>query len=222
MPRGRASRGDPVITLHGYWRSTASYRVRIALGLKGLEYAQETHDLRTGAQQHADFVALSLQGLVPALETDGTVLTQSLAIIEWLDEQWPDPPLLPGDAAGRATVRAIAQIVACDIHPLNNLRVLTMLRQELNADEVQVGRWIARWIQDGFAALETLVSRHGGRFAYGDTPSLADCCLVPQLFAAERFKIDVSKFPRLMAAAEAAWQLDAIRLAAPALQPDAD
>ena len=210
-----------MITLHGYWRSTASYRVRIALGLKGLDYAQANHDLRRGAQHAADFAALSPQGLVPALDTDGTVLTQSLAIIEWLDEQWPTPPLLPGDPIGRAIVRAMAQIVACDIHPLNNLRVLTTLRQEMDADEAQIARWIARWIQDGFAALEILVARHSGRFAYGDTPSLAECCLVPQVFAAERFKVDVSKFPRLLAVAERAWELDAVRQAAPDLQPDA-
>jgi maleylpyruvate isomerase len=211
-----------MITLHGYWRSTASYRVRIALGLKGLEYRQVAHDLRVGAQRHADFVALSPQGLVPALEANGTVLTQSLAIIEWLDEKWPAPALLPDDADGRATVRAIAQIVACDIHPLNNLRVLTALREELGADEAGVSRWIARWMQEGFAALETLVARHGGRFAYGDTPSLADCCLVPQLFAAERFEVDVTPFPRLVAAAGHARELDAFKQADPALQPDAD
>ena len=211
-----------MIRLHGYWRSTASYRVRIALALKGLDYAQSPHDLRTGAQREADFLALSPQGLVPALESDGTVLTQSLAIIEWLDETFPAPPLLPPDSAGRATVRAMAQIVACDIHPLNNLRVLTALREDLGADEAAVSRWIARWITEGFAALETLVARHAGLFAYGDTPSLADCCLVPQLFAAERFDVDVTPFPRLVAAAEHARELDAFKQAAPALQPDAD
>jgi maleylpyruvate isomerase len=211
-----------MITLHGYWRSTASYRVRIALGLKGLDYTQVSHDLRTGAQLEPDFLALSAQGLVPALETGGTVLTQSLAIIEWLDEQWPAPPLLPADPTGRATVRAMAQVVACDIHPLNNLRVLTALRQELGADEAAVSRWIARWMQDGFAALETLVARHGGRFAYGDAPGLADCCLVPQLYAAERFEVDTSDFPRLLAAGERARQLDAFGRAAPSVQPDAD
>jgi maleylpyruvate isomerase len=211
-----------MITLHGYWRSTASYRVRIGLGLKGLDYRQVTHDLRAGAQRKPEFVALSPQGLVPALEADGSVITQSLAIIEWLDERFPEPALLPEDATGRATVRAMAQIIACDIHPLNNLRVLTALREELGADEAAVSRWIARWMQEGFAALETLVARHGGRFAYGDTPGLADCCLVPQLFAAERFEVDVAAFPRLLAAAENARELDAVRQAAPALQPDAD
>lgn len=211
-----------MITLHGYWRSTASHRVRIALGLKGLEYRQVTHDLRAGEQREPEFVALSPQGLVPALEVNETVVTQSLAIIEWLDEQWPAPALLPGDTDGRATVRSMAQIVACDIHPLNNLRVLTALREDLGADEAAVSRWIGRWITEGFAALETLVARHAGLFAYGDTPSLADCCLVPQLFAAERFDVDVTPFPRLVAAAEHARELDAFKQAAPALQPDAD
>jgi maleylpyruvate isomerase len=211
-----------MITLHGYWRSSASYRVRIALGLKGLTYAQLMHDLRTGAQREADFLALAPQGLVPAIEVDGTVLTQSLAIIEWLDEQWPAHPLLPDDPIDRAAVRAMAQIVACDIHPLNNLRVVTALREELGADDAAVSRWIARWIAEGFDALETLVVRHGGQFAYGDTPSLADCCLVPQLYAAERFDVDVTRFPRLLAAAKHARELNAFKQADPALQPDAD
>ena len=222
MPRSGIAGARAVITLHGYWRSTASYRVRIALGMKGLDYRQATHDLRTGAQREADFVALSPQGLVPALESDGAVLTQSLAIIEWLDERWPTPPLLPDDPDERAVVRAMAQIVACDIHPLNNLRVLTALRQDLGADEAAVSRWIARWITEGFAALETLVARHGGRFAYGDAPGLADCCLVPQLYAAERFGVDVTGFPRLIGAAANARELTGFRQAAPALQPDAD
>jgi maleylpyruvate isomerase len=211
-----------MITFHSYWRSTASYRVRIALGLKGLDYTQVTHDLRAGEQRTEGFLGLAPQGLVPAVETNGAVLTQSLAIIEWLDEQWPAPPLLPEDSTGRATVRAMAQVVACDIHPLNNLRVLTALRQEFGADEAAVSRWIARWITEGFGALETLVTRHGGRFAYGDTPGLADCCLVPQLFAAERFEVDVSDFPHLLAVGERARQLDAFGRAAPSVQPDAD
>lgn len=211
-----------MITLHGYWRSTASYRVRIALGLKGLNYRQVAHDLRLGAQREEGFVALSPQGFVPAIEADGAVLTQSLAIIEWLDERWPEWPLLPSDPLGRAIVRSMAQIVACDIHPLNNLRVVTALREELGADEAQVAQWIARWIREGFTALETLIGQHGGRFAYGDEPSLADCCLVPQLFAAERFEVDVADFPRLLAVAGHARQLDAFAKAAPAAQPDAD
>ena len=211
-----------MITLHSYWRSTASYRVRIALGLKGLDYAQVTHDLRAGEQRAAGFMALAPQGLVPALETDGAVLTQSLAIIEWLDETFPAPALLPADREGRAVVRAMAQVVACDIHPLNNLRVLTALREDFGAHEAAVSRWIGHWIAEGFAALETLVARHGGRFAYGDMPGLADCCLVPQMFAAERFEVDVAAFPRLRAAVANAREFEAVRQAAPAAQPDAD
>jgi maleylpyruvate isomerase len=222
MPGGRASGGGAMITLHGYWRSTASYRVRIALGLKGRDYEQATHDLRTGAQHAADFLALSPQGLVPALDADGTVLTQSLAIVEWLDELWPTPPLLPADPLGRAIVRSMSQIVACDIHPLNNLRVVTTLREQMNSDDTQVARWMARWILDGFAALETLVARHGGRFAFGNGPGLADCCLVPQIYAAERFGVDVSGFPRLLDVAERARELDAFRQAEPSAQPHAD
>ena len=210
------------LTLHGYWRSTASYRVRIALGLKGLDYGQVTHDLRSGAHHEDRFVARSPQGLVPAIESNGMVLTQSLAIIEWLDERWPEPRLLPEDPLGRAIVRSMALTIACDIQPLNNLRVLTTLREQMGADEDRVGQWIARWVRDGFAALETLVARHGGRFAFGDEPGLADCCLVPQLFAAERFQVDISDFPHLLAVARRARQLDAFRHAAPELQPDAD
>lgn len=223
MPRYHCSgRGPEVITLHGYWRSTASYRVRIALELKGLRYYQVTHDLRTGAQRAKEFTALSPQGLVPALDIDGEILSQSLAIIEWLDERWSDPPLLPPDALGRARVRAMAQLVACDIHPLNNLRVLTQLRQQSDSDEALVARWIARWIKDGFAALEISIARHGGQFAYGDLPSMADCCLVPQLYSAERFGVDVSNYPHVRAVADRARALESFRSAEPAAQPDAD
>ncbi|KRA84706.1 maleylacetoacetate isomerase [Altererythrobacter sp. Root672] len=211
-----------MITLHGYWRSTASWRVRIALGLKDLPYRQVTHDLRTGEQRLGAFADLSPQGLVPAIEANGTILTQSLAIIEWLEEQWPEPRLLPNDPAGRAIVRAMSQIIACDIHPLNNLRVLTELRAQLGFDEAKVKDWIARWTRAGLAALEVLVARHGGLFAYGEAPGMADCCLVPQLFAAERFEVDVSDFPHLLAVADRARQLDAFSRAIPAVQPDAD
>lgn len=211
-----------MIALHGYWRSTASYRVRIALGLKGLDYRQVTHDLRTGTHRRKSFAALSPQGLVPAVEADGSTLTQSLAIIEWLDEQWPEPPLLPDDPIGRATARAMAQLITCDIHPLNNLRVLTKLREQFRADEAQIAQWIAGWIDEGFTALETLVARYGGQFAYGEQPGIADCCLVPQLFSAERFNVDVTRFPHLLAVAERAGQLEPFRRAAPAAQPDAD
>jgi len=207
--------------LHGYWRSTASYRVRIALGLKGLAYHQQAHDLRQGAQRSDAYRALNAQGLVPALEIDGAVLTQSLAILEWLDEVHPAPPLLPATPGERATVRAMADLIACDIHPLNNLRVLNALRGDLAASDAQVQAWVARWIGEGFGALEALVERHGGAFAFGDAPSLADCCLVPQIYSAERFAVDLTPFPRLIAASERARALPAFAAAHPALQPDA-
>ena len=207
--------------LHGYWRSTASYRVRIALGLKGLAYHQQAHDLRQGAQRSDAYRALNAQGLVPALEIDGAVLTQSLAILEWLDEVHPAPPLLPATPGERATVRAMADLIACDIHPLNNLRVLNALRGDLAASDAQVQAWVARWIGEGFGALEALVERHGGAFAFGDAPSLADCCLVPQIYSAERFAVDLTPFPRLIAASERARALPSFAAAHPALQPDA-
>ena len=207
--------------LHDYWRSTASYRVRIALNLKGLAYDRAPHDLRRAEQRGEAYLALNPQGLVPALETGSWVLPQSLAILEWLEETYPEPPLLPPDPDDRAIVRAMAAIVACDIHPLNNLRVLETLRGPLGASEDQVLAWISRWIGDGFAALEPLVARHGGRFAFGDTPTYADCCLVPQLYSAERFGVDVSAFPRLRAVSAAARDLPEVSAAQPDLQPGA-
>lgn len=210
------------LTLHGYWRSTTAYRVRIALALKGLEYAQVTHDLRTGAQREAEYRALNPQGLVPALEADDAVLTQSPAILEWIDETYPEPPLLPADATGRAIVRAMAATIACDVHPVNNLRILNTLRSEFDADDAAVKRWIARWIGGGFAALETLIARHGDGFAYGPTPTIADCHLVPQVYSAERFAVDLSPYPYLVVAAERARTLLAFAAAHPDRQPDAD
>ncbi|KTT67987.1 maleylacetoacetate isomerase [Sphingomonas sanguinis] len=189
------------LTLHGYWRSSAAYRVRLALGLKGLSYDSIIHDLRTGAQRAEAYRVLQPQGLVPALETSDGVLIQSPAILEWIEERYPDPPLLPEDSAGRAMVRAMAAVVACDIHPINNLRVLTHLREELHADEAAVRRWIGRWVAEGFAALETLIARHGAGYAYGDRPTLADCHILPQVYNAERFAVDLTPFPELIAAA---------------------
>jgi maleylpyruvate isomerase len=210
------------LRLHGYWRSSAAYRVRIALNLKGLAYEQATHDLRLGEQRDPGYRALAPQGLVPALEADGRVFTQSLAILEWLDERFPEPPLLPADPDGRAVVRSMAALIACDIHPLNNLRVLQGLRAQFAADQAQVDRWTAGWITEGFTALEALVARHGGAFAYGDDPTLADCCLLPQVYSAERFKVDLAPFPRLGAVAARAGALDAFATAHPSRQPDAD
>lgn len=189
---------DPALILHGYWRSGTSYRTRIALNAKGLRYDQVSHDLRTGEQRAPDYLALNPQGLVPALEVEGHVLTQSSAIIEWLDERYPDPPLLPDTAIDRAVVRAMAMLVACDIHPLNNVRVLNRLRDELGASPDAVKSWIAHWISQGFDALETLVARHGGRFCFGDRLTLADCHIVPQLYSAERFGVDLGAYPHLV------------------------
>lgn len=208
--------------LHGYWRSGTSYRTRIALNLKGIAYDQVTHDLRTGAQRHADYRELNPQGLVPALAVDGTVLTQSSAILEWLEERYPSPPLLPSTPEDRAIVRAMSLLIGCDVHPLNNIRVLNHLRHALGADEVAVSEWISRWIVEGFTALEEMVARHGRGFCFGDAPTLADCHLVPQVYSAERFGVDLSAFPRLTAVNARALGLSAFATAHPDLQPDSD
>lgn len=206
--------------LHGYWRSGAAWRVRIALALKGLEHEQVTHDLRLAEQRAPAFAALNPQQLVPALETGGPVLTQSLAILEWLEETYPSPPLLPSAAGDRALVRGMAMIVCCDIHPLGNLRVLNALREDFKASEDDVKGWITRWIGEGFHALETLVSQHGGAFAFGDEPTIADCCLVPQLYSAERFKVDLSPYPRLREVGARCAEHAAFVTAHPNSQPD--
>lgn len=209
------------IKLHDYWRSGAAYRVRIALHLKGIAYTQVAHDLRLGEQASEAYRAFQPQGLVPALETPGGVFLQSLAMIEWMEEVHPEPPLLPPTPTERAIVRGMAAVVACDIHPLNNLRMLGAIRQ-LGADEAQVRAWIARWIGDGFSALETLIARHGRGFAFGASPSLTDCCLVPQIYSAERFGVDLAPYPSLVAAGNAARALPAFAAAHPDRQPDAD
>jgi maleylpyruvate isomerase len=196
--------------------------VRSALNLTGLAYDQVTHNLRAGAQRAPDYRALAPQGLVPALEAGDFVLTQSPAILEWIEEGWPQPPLLPADAQDRAIVRAMAALIGCDIHPLNNLRVLQALKRDFGADQAVLDQWAGRWIADGFAALEILVARHGRGFAFGDRPGLADCYLVPQLYSAERFNVDLSPFPALVAAVERARALDAFAAAHPSAQPDAD
>ena len=204
--------------LHGYWRSGAAYRVRIGLNLKGLTYEQSPVELRTGEQKSDGFLALNPQGLVPALEADGQVLTQSLAILEWLEERHPDPALLPGPSADRAVVRAMAAIVACDIHPLNNLRVL----KAVGALGAVQNDWAAQWIAPGFDALEALIARHGRGWSFGDRPTQADCFLVPQVFSARRFEIDVSAWPRIAAIDALAADHPAFQAAHPANQPDAD
>ena len=209
--------------LHGFFRSGSSHRVRIALALKGLAYDYVAVDLRTGQHQGAAFKALNPQGLVPALETDDGVLIQSPAILEWLEEHHPTPPLLPADPAARARVRALAAIVGCDIHPINNKRVLEYLRHELDCDEPTVKAWCATWISAGFDALEALlaVDTARGDFCFGHTPTLADVYLVPQVESARRFGVDLAAWPRIRAVDEACNRFDAFRLAAPAFQPDA-
>lgn len=207
------------LTLHGYWRSSAAYRVRLALGLKGLSYDSVAHDLRRGAQRAEDYRLLQPQGLVPVLETPDGPLIQSPAILEWLEERYPDPPLLPGESVGRAVVRAMAAIVACDIHPINNLRVLTRLREDMGADEAAIRRWIGHWVSEGFAALETLIAQHGDGYAYGDRPTLADCHILPQVYNAQRFAVDLSPYPLLTASAARLHAL--VPDAAPEAQGDA-
>ena len=208
--------------LIGYWRSGTSYRTRIALNLKGLTYEQDTLDLRTGQQKGADYLALNPQGLVPALVTDdGDVLTQSPAIIEWLEETFPEPFLLPSDALDRARVRAMAAVIGCDIHPLNNLRVLKAIKG-LGADEAATNEWAGQWIAQGFAALEAMVAQWGGDWSYGDTPGLVDCYLIPQIYSAVRFNYDMLAHPRLAAIAERAQTHPAFVAAHPDNQPDAD
>jgi len=208
--------------LHGYFRSSASYRVRIALNLKGLTPEHLSHHLRKGEQCAPAYLAINPQGLVPTLENDaGAILTQSLAIIEWLDEINPDPPLLPQDPLRRAKVRAFAQAIACDTHPVQNLKVLARLRQ-LGLPEEQVTEWAAWANREGLSACETLIAQEAGPFCFGDVPTLADLCLVPQLANARRFGVDVSAYPRLIKAEVAAKQVKAFADAAPDRQSDAE
>ncbi|MEH0195187.1 maleylacetoacetate isomerase [Caulobacter sp. CCNWLY153] len=209
------------LTLFGYWRAAAPYRVRIGLNLKGLAYDQAPVNLLKGEQRQGAYLDLNPQGLTPALAIgDGVVLTQSLAILEWLDETHPEPALLPADPLGRARVRAMAQVVACDIHPLNNVRVTGELAAR-GQDEAARRAWMARWLAEGFTALEAAIAAHGGTYAHGDTPTLADICIVPQVYGARRFDIDLSPYPTLVAAADRAADHPAFAAAHPSLQPDA-
>ena len=208
--------------LHGYFRSSAAYRVRIALNLKGLQPAHLPHHLRRGEQCAPAYLAINPQGLVPTLEDDsGTVLTQSLAIIEWLDEVHPSPPLLPKDPLRRAKARAFALAIACDVHPVQNLKVLARLRQ-LGVAEEKVTEWAAWANREGLAACEAMIAHEPGPFCFGDKPSIADLCLVPQLANARRFGVDVSAYPRLLKAEAAAKEMKAFADAAPDKQHDAE
>ena len=209
--------------LYNFFRSGTSHRLRIALNLKGLPTTYVPVDLRTEQHLKDEFKAINPQGLVPALEVDGQVLIQSPAIIEWLEETHPTPALLPAGANERARVRALAAIVGCDIHPINNRRILEYLRKELGANDDAVNAWSGTWITAGFDAYEALLAAdtQRGEFSFGHTPTLADVYLIPQVESARRFKVDLGRWPLISAVDAACAKLDAFRLAAPGLQPDA-
>jgi len=214
-----------MLVLHDYFRSSASHRVRIALRLKGLPYRQAPHHLRKGEQRAPGYLALNPQGFVPALEHDGLLVPQSVAIMEYLDEAFPGtPPLLPADAAGRARVRSLAAIAASDTHPLNNSRVLSYLEHELGLDEAARTAWNHRWQTACFDAFEARLSREAatGRFCHGDAPGMADCCLVAQIVNAGRVAFDLAPYPTVRRIRDAAMALDAFREAMPERQPDAE
>ncbi len=212
--------------LYNYFRSSASFRVRIALALKGLDYEYASvHLLKAGGEQFAaEFKTMNPAALVPVLDDDGIVLTQSLAIIEYLDETRPQPPLLPGDAVGRARVRAIALAIACEIHPLNNLRVLGYLSKTLSVSEEQRNAWYRHWVETGLATVEGMLAGNDrtGACCHGDTPTVADICLVPQIFNAQRFKARLDHVPTVMRIHEHCLTLPAFAKSVPALQPDAE
>ncbi|MDO5691023.1 MAG: maleylacetoacetate isomerase [Pseudomonadota bacterium] len=208
--------------LYNYFRSSASFRVRIALHLKGLTYDYQPVHLAKGEQKQAAFTAMTAEGLVPVLELDdGQRLTQSMAIIEYLDEAHPLPALLPSDAVGRARVRALAQVVACEIHPLNNLRVLKYLAHDLQASEDAKSDWYKHWVRLGLQSYEARLAERSGTYSHGNAPTLADCCLVPQIFNAQRFDCDLSGLPHTMAVFDACMRLDAFQKARPSACPDA-
>jgi maleylacetoacetate isomerase len=209
--------------LYTFFRSSAAFRVRIALNLKKVRYESLPKVFARREHQAADYLALNPQGLIPALETEGVVLSQSIAIIEYLDETCPTPPLLPESALERAHVRSMALAIACDIHPLNNLRVLNYLREQLGQGDEGVNSWYRHWVAEGFRGLEVQVRRHSAqrRYCYGDAVSLADVCLVPQMFNARRFQVDLTAFPTLTTIAAHLESLPEFAAARPEVQPDA-
>ncbi len=209
--------------LYTYFRSSAAFRVRIALNVKGLEYDAAFVHLAKGEHRHAPYAAVNPQALLPTLELDdGKRLTQSLAIIEWLEEKHPTPRLLPTDAFARARVRSLAYLVACEIHPLNNLRVLQHLKRALGQSQEQIDTWYRHWIADGLAKLEAELAGGSGRFCYGDAPTMADCCLVPQIFNAKRYNSHLAPYPTTMRVFENCMKLEAFDRAQPSKQPDAE
>ncbi|CAN0571051.1 unnamed protein product [Laminaria digitata] len=213
------------IVLHNYFRSSTSYRVRIALNLKGLDYEYVAHHLRHGEHREKEFLAVNPQGLLPALIwEDGTVLAQSLAILEFIDEMVPEPPLLPADPKGRARVRMLAQMIGCDIHPVNNLRILGALRERFGADDEAVAEWFRHWVGETFGPMEALLSTspETGIYCHGDTVTIADLCLVAQVANNGRFKVDMAPYPTINRIYDACMTIPAFMDAAPANQPDAE
>ena len=212
--------------LYTFFRSSASYRVRIALNLKGLDYEQAPIHLRRGGgeQLKPSYKAINPQALVPALEDEGQIFSQSLAIIEYLEERYPKPPLLPSDAAERAVVRSMALLIACEVHPIQNLRVLNHLKSDHKQSDDDTIRWARHWINLGFSALAQMIISvtDQGDFCFGKTPTMADICLVPQLANARRFGVDLSAYPKLLAIESACMSLPAFANAAPEHQPDAE
>ncbi len=209
--------------LYSFFRSSAAFRVRIALGLKNISHETTIINLATGEQTEAAYRSVNPQGRVPSLVIDGTLLNQSLAIMEYLEETQPEPPFLPSDALGRARVRALANIISCDIHPLNNSSVLAFLGKDLEIARAEVTRWYHHWVKLGFEALEAMLAGHPatGRFCHGDAPGLADICLVPQVFNARRFDCPLDDYPTLMRVFDECMKIDAFDAAQPLKQPDA-
>jgi maleylacetoacetate isomerase len=211
------------VKLYTYFRSSAAFRVRIALNLKALAYEPVFIHLAKGEHRKPEYAAVDPQGLLPALVDDGQTLSQSLAIIEYLEQKHPKPPLLPADALGRARVRSLSLLVACEIHPLNNLRTLQHLKQALGQNEEQINAWYRHWIADGLSKLEADLARGGtGKFCHGDFPTMADCCLVPQIFNAKRYQSDLAPYPTVMRIFDACMKLEAFDRAQPSKQPDAE
>lgn len=210
--------------LYTFFRSSAAFRVRIALNLKGLEYEPAFVHLRRGDHRKPEYAAVNPQALVPTLLDDGELLTQSLAIMEYLDEKYPGPPLLPKDLTGRARVRSLSLLIACEIHPLNNLRVLQYLAKQLGHPEEVRNSWYRHWIHDGLARLEAdlLRAARPGKFCHGDAPTMADCCLVPQIFNARRLDCDTSHAPTVIRAFDECMKIEAFQKAQPSQQPDAE
>ncbi len=210
--------------LFTYFRSSAAFRVRIALNLKGLAYEPAFVHLPKGEHRSPQYASLNPQGLLPALEDGGWLLTQSLAIIEYLEETRPNPPLLPKDPVARARARSLALLVACEIHPLNNLRTLTHLKKELGQNEDQVNAWYRHWIADGLAKLEGAMAKTpgSGKYSQGDAPGIADCCLVPQVFNAQRYQCELAPYPTVMRVFDTCMRLEAFERAQPGKQPDAE